>query len=253
MGAPYTSFIQQIGDSQDPTGTVQDCVPYYGHGFDPADPAWGAAFPLLANWVGKYYHDDQIFSEHYEQITAHIDNLIGTAKINNADGLLTYGIWGDWCPPSGCVACRTPNLSSNNSAMVSSFYYISELRIVAEYAGILGKTADQKKYSGLATAAGEAFNKHFYKAASHTYDENRTCGEYLSPQTMISLAAALNLIPEADVWRWCASGLASSRGCASCACWISAATRPTATSSRWSSTASTTPALSLRSCCRRRR
>ena len=186
------------GDSQDPTGTVQDCVPYYGHGFDPADPAWGAAFPLIANWVGKYYHDDQIFSEHYEQITAHIDNLIGTAKINDADGLLTYGIWGDWCPPSGCVACRTPNLSSNNSVLVSSFYYISELRIVAEYAGILGKTADQEKYSGLATAAGEAFNKHFYKAASHTYDENRTCGEYLSPQTTISLAAALNLIPEAD-------------------------------------------------------
>ena len=44
MGAPYTSFIQQIGDSQDPVGTVQDCVPFYGHGQDPADPAWGAVF-----------------------------------------------------------------------------------------------------------------------------------------------------------------------------------------------------------------
>ena len=32
-----------------------------------------------------------------------------------------------------------------------------------------------------------AFNKHFYKAANHTYDEDRTCGEYLSPQTKISL------------------------------------------------------------------
>ena len=55
----------------------------------------------------RYYHDDQIFSEHYEQITAHINNLIQTATINNADGLLTYGGWGDWCPPSGCRACWT--------------------------------------------------------------------------------------------------------------------------------------------------
>lgn len=218
MGAPYTSFIQQIGDSQDPSGTVQDCVPFYGHGQDPADPAWGAAFPLIANWVGKYYHDDQIFAQHYSQITAHIDNLIATAAKNDLDGLLTYGGWGDWCPPSGCKACwnkspdgeraapgsrpasvgGTPSLTSENSVIVSSFYYISELRVVAEYAGILGKTADQQKYSQLAEAASVAFNKHFYRPAEKTYDENRTCGEYLSPQTKISLAAALDLIPAAD-------------------------------------------------------
>ena len=42
MGAPYTSFIQQINDQQDPeSGAVGDCVPYYGHGKIPADPAWG--------------------------------------------------------------------------------------------------------------------------------------------------------------------------------------------------------------------
>ena len=102
MGAPYTSFIQQIADSQDASGTVQDCVPYYGHGFDPADPAWGAAFPLIADWVGKYYHDDQIFATHYTSIVAHTDQLIATANADNTTGLLTYGGWGDWCPPSGC-------------------------------------------------------------------------------------------------------------------------------------------------------
>ena len=133
------------------------------------------------------------------------------------DGLLTYGGWGDWCPPAGCRACWTkedgstsaltsttedvggkPSLKSENSVIVSSFYYISELRIVAEYAGILGKTADQAKYAALAEAAGVAFNKHFYNAANKTYDEKRTCGEYLSPQTKISLAAALDLIPPVD-------------------------------------------------------
>ena len=79
MGAPYTSFVQQINDAQDANGAVQDCVPYYGHGQDPADPAWGAAFALIADWVGTYYHDNQIFSTHYAGITAHTEQLIKTA------------------------------------------------------------------------------------------------------------------------------------------------------------------------------
>ena len=213
MGAPYTSFIQQIGDSQDPSGTVQDCVPYYGHGQDPADPAWGAAFALIADWVGKYYHDDQIFSTHYSSIIAHIDNLINTTAINNDNGLLTYGGWGDWCPPSGCAACWNnkdeqeqedgglggkPSLTSRNSVVVSSFYYITELRIVAKYAHILGHADDYAKYSKLAEAAAVAYNAAFYDPVKKTYTEKRGCKEFLSPQTLISLSAALGVIPAAD-------------------------------------------------------
>ena len=28
------------------------------------------AYTFLSDWVGKYYHDNQIFEEHYEGITA---------------------------------------------------------------------------------------------------------------------------------------------------------------------------------------
>ena len=222
MGAPYTSFIQQIADSQDPSGTVQDCVPYYGHGQDPADPAWGAAFALMSDWVGKYYHDDQIFSTHYSSITAHIDNLVNVTVFNNDTGLLSYGGWGDWCPPAGCRPCWShkqgggaadhglgktgpapvegrPSLDSQNSVLVSSFYYITELRIVAKYAQILGHAADHVKYTKLAEAAAAAYNRKFYDPVAKTYRElNRDCGEYLSPQTLISLSAALGVIPAAD-------------------------------------------------------
>ena len=183
---------------------MPDCVPFYGHGEDPADPAWGAAYAHIADWVGKYYHDDQIFSTHYGGITAHVEQLIATADADADGGLLGYGGWSDWCPPAGCVACwnRKPEDPltdpSRNSVMVSSFYYISELRIVAKYAGILGKAADQQRYSKLADAAAVRFNDVFYDPKAKTYTEKRTCGEYLSPQTMISLAAHLQIIPPAD-------------------------------------------------------
>lgn len=32
MGAPYTSFVQQIDDALNEAGATPDCVPYYGHG-----------------------------------------------------------------------------------------------------------------------------------------------------------------------------------------------------------------------------
>lgn len=152
------------------------------------------------------YHDDQIFGQHYDQIKAHLEQLISTAKINNVDGLLTYGGWSDWCPPEGCRACwvkdstgKRGGIDSKNSVVVSSFYYISELRIVARYAGILGKQTDQARYSALAESVAAAYNTHFYDPVKKTYFEgNRTCGESLSVQTLISLAAALDVIPAAD-------------------------------------------------------
>ena len=44
--------------------------------------------------------------------------------------------------------------------LVSSFYYLSQLRIVSTYAGILGKATDEKKYGDLATQVETDFNKH---------------------------------------------------------------------------------------------
>ena len=39
------------------TGATQDCVPWYGHGNQPADPAWGSAYTFLADWVQTYFDD----------------------------------------------------------------------------------------------------------------------------------------------------------------------------------------------------
>jgi hypothetical protein len=106
---------------------------------------------------------------------------------------------------------RAAQVGPKNSALVSSFYYISELRILARYAGIdlyqlywdyisrramplhilecqvskmgnsdtcprpttglLDKPTDQARYTKLASAAATAFNAHFFNAANATYAE----------------------------------------------------------------------------------
>ena len=219
MAAPYTSFVQQINDAQDKVpkwftvqegnGSVPDTCPFYGHGRQPADPAWGAAYTLISDWVATWYDDDRIFMEHYQGIKAHVDQLIHVAKSNNYGGLLTYGLYSDWCPPTtGCGGFSPGNHSADpsglqpppdvtNSMIVSSFYYIHQLRIVAKYAKRLGLAQDAARYTAVEAPLPLAFNAKFLlvQGGNATYREIPAPRQALSVQTTISMAYRLGVIP----------------------------------------------------------
>jgi alpha-L-rhamnosidase len=192
MAGAYTAFISLINDSQDPvSGNVQDCVPWYGHGHSQADPAWGSAYTFIADWVGTYYDDDAIFKRHYTGIKAHLEALRTQATADNANGLLTFSWWGDWCPPSGCRLSK----DHRNSALVSSFMYLKQIRIMAKMAGILGHSADADEYKSLDMNVSAAFTKAFYNPTTHIWNEpQRESGaEELTLQTCASLGIELGL------------------------------------------------------------
>jgi alpha-L-rhamnosidase len=216
VSAALSAFVQQIDDAQNKaTGEVQDCVPWYGHGFEPADPAWGAAYSLLSDWIGTYSHDSQIFARHYVGITAHLDSVIKMAAggrlpggANNPhpgphgwDGLLAFGPYSDWCPAKGCSECDDPRKdpAAYNSALVSSYYLIKQLKIVGNYAALLGHEDDAVRYAAVAANTSQSFVRHFYDATAKTFREpDRNCTQYLSPQTSISLGNELGLVPAGD-------------------------------------------------------
>ena len=165
----------------------------------------------------RYYHDDQIFSRHYEGITAHLDSLIEMARgalleggpndphpgPHTLDGLLAFGpcesaslsvsvslclcvavslTWrrgtdSDWCPARGCIECADPrkDASAYNSALVSSYYLIKQLRIVAAYSQLLAHADDAVRYSILAANMSAKFQQHFYDGKAKTFRESRNC------------------------------------------------------------------------------
>ena len=100
---------------------------------------------------------------------------------------LTAG--GDWCPPSIPQECYTP------SALVSTFMYLRQLRMVADMGELVGDTATAAQFSQLAANVSAAFQRHFYDGTTKTY---RDPGTTLSLQTATSLALVLGLVPEAD-------------------------------------------------------
>ena len=127
-------------------GSLPDCVPFYGHGGLPADPAWSAAYPLISNWVSEYYvrgpavpmhsgpcqrelrgvlgdvlldpqADDTVVSEHYDGIKAFMES-----QIRQLDGneVLSFARYGDWCSVSDGFNTPCPFLRPD----ISTFYFI---------------------------------------------------------------------------------------------------------------------------------
>ena len=172
MAAFYTNFLRSIRDSQDSTGAVPDVVPATRRG--PADPAWGAAYPLLVLYMYEQYGDRRILEQHFEGIRAWAESL----RSKSENGTVNFVKYGDWVP-----------IEPTPGSLVSSAYYYWSVDIVARAAEILGKKAEAEAYRKLAEEIAAAFQKRFYNPESRTY-ANGT-------QTAMTLPLYLGITPEA--------------------------------------------------------
>jgi alpha-L-rhamnosidase len=163
-GAFYTKFVRDIADSQaflSPTGAVPDCVPWYHHGGLPADPAWGIAAALIPQWASDYLDDVRIVQRQYESTKAYTDSELARSPGN----ILDSSRYGDWC----AVYDSLSEGCAHKSSAVSTFYLISALDTVADFATQLGKTADAANYTQLAATTRKAFVAQFYHESNNSF------------------------------------------------------------------------------------
>jgi alpha-L-rhamnosidase len=164
MAAFYTNFLRDIHDIQGADGTVTDTVPGGRWGSRPADPAWGAAYPLIAWYLYQYQGDRRILEQHYDGIKAWTDFQTTRAK----EGILSYSYYGDWVPIE-----RTPG------DLVSTVFYYNSAKITAQVAEILGKTADAAAYQKLAAEIAGAFDRKFWSPEINAYGNGNQASQIL--------------------------------------------------------------------------
>ncbi len=153
MAAFYTKFVRDIRDVQDEKGRVTDTVPHIW-GSRPADPAWGTAYPLLCWYMYQYYGDTRILEENYAGLKKYVEFLKSTAE----GGVLKWSHYGDWVAVEKCPG-----------AIVSSFYYYYDVKVLADAARVLGKTQDAALYDKLAAEIRAAFNREFFDPKTGDY------------------------------------------------------------------------------------
>jgi len=178
MAAFYTNFVRDIRDVQDEKGRITDTVPHVW-GSRPADPAWGTAYPLICWYMYQYYGDTRILEEQYDGLKKYVEFLRSTAE----NGVLKWSHYGDWVAIEKCPG-----------TIVSTFYYYYDVKVLAEAARVIGKTADASLYDKLAAEIRTAFNREFYDPKTGDYADGT--------QTANTLALFLDLPTEKQGGTW---------------------------------------------------
>jgi len=143
----YRKWVEDIVDSQLPTGMVSAIVPtggwgyYWGNG-----PAWDYALIILPWNMYKYSGDKQMLEKYYPAMKKYIDFLSGTTE----DYIVRWGL-GDWVP----VRTITP------PELITTAYYYHDAIIMAKIAEVLGLNIDVNRYNSLASNIKSAFIDHF--------------------------------------------------------------------------------------------
>jgi len=153
MAAFYTNFVRDIRDIQDDKGRLSDTVPHIWGG-ENADPAWATAYPLICWYMYQYYGDTRVLEEHYDGMRKYVEFLRSKAE----NGLVKFSSYGDWVAVEKCPG-----------AIVSSFYYYYDVKIMADAARVVGKTQDAALYDKLAAEIRIAFNREYYNPKTGDY------------------------------------------------------------------------------------
>lgn len=176
MQALYSQWLQDIGTSAYPDGSLPSVAPTQGSTGWYTDPAWGSAYPQIVWDSYTQYGDARTVRANYPQVKSWVDYL-GT--ISDADHIVVNspGTWGDdW----------QASVSTPHVFFQTGFYYL-DATLLAKMATVVGDTADAAHYSGLAREIAAGFTKRYLDPATGVYGTGT--------QLSYAMPLALGLVP----------------------------------------------------------
>ncbi len=154
----YRKQVNDMMEAQLPNGLVPDIapefVPFEG-GFRDS-PEWGSAAVILPWLVYKWYGDISVMQKAWPMMTKYVNYL----QMKSENHIVSHGLgdWFDYGPKQPGEAQLTPK------ALTATAIYYYDVKLLAEMAGILQKTKEQKKFENWASDIKTAFNQRFFNA-----------------------------------------------------------------------------------------
>lgn len=173
MGAAYAKWLTDINDAATLSkGVVPEMAPYIFASRSAAnsDPAWGAGFVDLLGWHYRYHGDKALLEAHWDAAVSYVDGHLAH-YVPNGSALLTTSYpgtrYGDWCAPSG--EPLSPSVARHTSNVISGFFWVRQLEVLAQVARRLGRTAAAASYAARAASARTQFGALYFDAASGVF------------------------------------------------------------------------------------
>ncbi|MDQ8737961.1 glycoside hydrolase family 78 protein [Paenibacillus sp. LHD-38] len=155
----FTKYMRDIVDAQLPSGAFTDVAPDAGwirhkmwntrlNWFAPDNAGWGDAGVIIPWTLYLMYGDTRILEENYEAMKRWVSYL----KANSSDLIRPdYANYGDWLS----IDADTPN------EVLATAYFGYSTKLLADIAGVLGRTEDRSRYGTLFEEIAEAFRSEF--------------------------------------------------------------------------------------------
>ncbi|GAB2826011.1 glycoside hydrolase family 78 protein [Actinocorallia aurea] len=155
---PLASWLADLAAEQAELGTVPHYVPWIDILF-PTSPAaaWGDAAVLVPWTLYQRSGDLGLLAAQYPSMKAWVDQVASRA---DADRLWREEFqFGDWLDPA--APPEQPAKSRTDQVLVASAYHAWTTQVLAETAGLLGRTEDAARYTTLAAEIRAAFRTEF--------------------------------------------------------------------------------------------
>lgn len=167
MGNFYKKVLQDHEDDQRPLGGITETAPYVGIAdASPGDQSgplgFQLGFPYAIKQVYDFYGDDRVIRKHYAALTRQIQFLMDRAKEHLYDTDLS----------------DHESLDEKPVAFTASCFYLHHVKLMTEFAGILGKTEDAEKYRQLALSIREAIVRKFYDRETGIFDNGTQSAQF---------------------------------------------------------------------------
>ena len=181
----YAKWLQDIADAQRDNGSISDVDPSYWPFYND-NVTWPSTSVILPQTLLRQFDDAQIIAAHYDSAKKWMDHM--TRYV--ANGIISKDNYGDWCVPPEeptLIHSRDPKRRTNPTLLATAYFY-HDLRLMENYAAMLGKADDAERFRALAEKLKSAFNEKFL---------NRELGQYDNgTQTSCVLPLAFGLVPD---------------------------------------------------------
>ncbi len=173
----YAKWMDDIRDGQKPNGALSDVSPTYWQLYSD-NVTWPSAYIIIPGTLYRQYGDRRVLAQHFDGQKKWLDQMCSFLK----EGITDRDTYGDWCVPP-----EDPKLIHSNDParktpgnLLATAYLCHNLRLVAGYAKVLGKSSDAEQLERRAAEIAAAFNRRFYDEKARCYGNGSQTSQVLS-------------------------------------------------------------------------
>ncbi len=146
----YADWMVTVEDTQRPNGQLAAKAPLSSGGYNWAfGPAWDSAFLMIPATVYAFTGRTDLIRRHYFAMQKYLDFCIDMSP-----GMIASWGLGDYLNPE-------PEERIVSSALISTAFFYADAKLMARFAGLLGKSGDVPYYEALGKEIFQAFQKKF--------------------------------------------------------------------------------------------